>query len=204
MTTSSTPCFRRRVAVEWRRSWKRMRRSPARSRSWPKRRVMLAGSRRPADEGRARHGRSSGPLSARPPRAGQRPGRIEAHSGRPEASKRGARPHGERQAEARRRQGVGLSAARSGVGRLRVLYPPPRAGAHVGQGQGAARANSGQDHDLPECRASGRPPDHARPQPGQDTCQSPLHRPRARDLLMATPTATGAHNTALPRTPTDR
>jgi hypothetical protein len=40
--------------------------------------------------------------------------------------------------------------ARGGVGRLRGLYPPPRAGARVGQGQGATRSNSGQDHDLPE------------------------------------------------------
>jgi hypothetical protein len=38
-------CSRRRVAVEWRRSWKRMRRSPARLRKLRKWRVRSAGSR---------------------------------------------------------------------------------------------------------------------------------------------------------------
>lgn len=45
MTTRSTPCSMSRVAVECRRSWKRVRRSPARSRRPRKRRVRLTGSR---------------------------------------------------------------------------------------------------------------------------------------------------------------
>lgn len=43
-TTSSTPCSRSRVAVECRRSWKRMRRRSALRRSVVKVRVRLAGS----------------------------------------------------------------------------------------------------------------------------------------------------------------
>lgn len=47
MTARSTPCSRSRVAVDCRRSWKRMRRNPARWRRPRKRRVRLAGSRGP-------------------------------------------------------------------------------------------------------------------------------------------------------------
>lgn len=57
-------------------------------------------------------------------------------------------------------------------GRLHGFKPPPRFVSRVEQDQGATRSNSGQDHSLPELPASVRPPDHARPQTGQDTGQS--------------------------------
>lgn len=91
----------------------------------------------------------------------------------PEARRSWTRLHRERQADGKvtagswpgRRPG-------GGGGRLRGLYPPTRAGARVGQGQGATRSNSGQDHDLPEL-------------PGQRTapwpCPTPTragHRPK--------------------------
>lgn len=44
MMTRSTPCSRSRVAVEWRRSWKRIVRSPALWRRLRKRLVRLVGS----------------------------------------------------------------------------------------------------------------------------------------------------------------
>lgn len=56
--------------------------------------------------------------------------------------------------------------AGGGGGQLRALYPPPRAGARVGQGQGATRSNSGQGTD-----------------------QSPLRGPHTRSHLTTTPTA---------------
>lgn len=40
--------------------------------------------------------------------------------------------------------------AGGGIGRLRGLYPPPRTGALVGQGQGATPSNSGKVRSLPE------------------------------------------------------
>jgi hypothetical protein len=72
-------------------------------------------------------------------------------SGRPEARRKPDAPA--RRAPGRRRgdgRELAWAEARRWAGRLRGLYPPPRPGARVGQGQGATRSNSGQDHDLPE------------------------------------------------------
>lgn len=79
----------------------------------------------------------------------------------------------------------------------------PGLGPASGKARGPLVQIPGRITTCPSCRASVRPPDHARPQPGQDTGQSPLRRAHARSRLTATPTATEAHNTALPRTPTD-
>ncbi len=162
-------------------------------------------SRRPADAGRARRGRPPGPLSAPPPRAGQRPGRAEtaqrttgSAGGAGRARTANARP------TARRRRGVGRGVG-PGVGPVGSVgfthLPGP--GPAPGKARGPLVQIPGRITTCPSCRASVRPPDYARPQPGQDTGQSPLHRPHARSRLTATPTATGAHSTALPRTPTD-
>ena len=65
MTTRSTPCSRSKVAVEWWRSWKRMRRRPARLRKLRKRRVRLAGSRSP-EPSRTPSAAGTGPTTRRP------------------------------------------------------------------------------------------------------------------------------------------
>lgn len=100
---------------------------------------------------------------------------------------RAARPPARRAPGRRRTSGGESPGAQTGGGggRFHALYSPHRVGVHVGQGQGATRANSGQGQACPSCRASVRPPDHARPQPGQDTGQSPLRRPHARVRVVA-------------------
>ncbi len=108
-----------------------------------------------------------GPTVKRQPRT-QRKAHDRAQNAKP-------RPH--RIVNRLRRKGRGIakgggSGMSGGRAALR-LYPPPRAGARVEQDQGATRPNSGQDHNLPELPTSVRPPGHARPQPGQDTGQSP-------------------------------
>ncbi|MFJ9684974.1 EndoU domain-containing protein [Streptomyces bacillaris] len=80
----------------------------------------------------------------------------------------------------------------------------PGPGPASGKARGPLVQIPGRITTCPSCQASVRPPDHARPQPGQDTGQSPLRRPHARSRLTATPTATRAYNRALLRTPTDR
>lgn len=160
-------------------------------------------SRRPADAGRARHGRPPGPLSAPPPRAGQRPGRAETRSGSPEARRKpdapARRTPGRRRGDSSELAGTEVGPVGS-VGFTHLPGPGPASG----KARGPLVQIPGRITTCPSCRASVRPPDHARPQPGQDTGQSPLRRPHARSRLTATPTATRAHHRALPRTPTDR
>ena len=115
------------------------------------------------------------------------------------------RPHGERQAdgEPAAESWPVRSPALGSVGSMGFTHLPGP-GPASGKARGPLVQIPGRITTCPSCRASVRPPDHARPQPGQDTGRSPLRRPHARSRLTATPTATGADNTALPRTPTDR
>lgn len=112
-------------------------------------------------------------------RQGPLPGRTQ-HSGPSEARRKPAAPA--RPTPGRRRgdggELTGTEARGWGGSAPWALLTSP-GGARVGQGQGATRSNSGQDQSLPELPASVRPSDHARPQPGQDTGQSPLHRPHS-------------------------
>lgn len=73
---------------------------------------------------------------------------------------------------------VGKRPAVAGAVGSTALATSPVRGSRVEQDQGATRSYSGKDHSLPDLPASVRPPDHARPQTGQDTDQT-----RSADLV---------------------
>lgn len=152
ITTRSTPCSRSRVAVEWRRSWKRMRRSPPRS-------------RRPAGAGRARHGRPPGPLSAPPPR-GRPATRPRNDSAADDQKREEARtfPHGEGQADAEAAKGIGRCVA------CRWGRSAPRA-LPTCSGRGPRRARPG-GHSF-KFRAGSKPARVRRPAYGPLTMPDP-------------------------------
>ncbi|MFK4600352.1 hypothetical protein RKD30_007019 [Streptomyces pristinaespiralis] len=86
-------------------------------------------SRRPAGAGRARHGRPPGPLSAPPPRAGQRPGRAEtAQRTTGSAEEAGRARTANTRPTARRRRGVGQKRGPElgPVGSVGFTRPPGR------------------------------------------------------------------------------